>query len=70
MDKDNDTNTLVDVLIEYLKDEVLKSNISTDIIKTLSVYLLYIVIPTILFIILINFLTTLLAVFIVFNSRQ
>ena len=63
---DNENN-LIDILIEYVKDELLKSNIRYEIVKPILIYLLYYLIPFILFIILLNFISTIIAICIVFK---
>jgi hypothetical protein len=79
-DDDNDLNTnlynesenenennIINILIEYIKDELLKSNIRYEIVKPILIYLLYYLIPFILFIIFINFASTIVATFLVFK---
>jgi len=63
---DNENN-VIDILIEYVKDELLKSNIRYEIVKPILIYLLYYLIPFILFIILLNFISTIIAICIVFK---
>ena len=63
---DNENN-LIDILIEYVKDELLKSNIRYEIVKPILIYLLYYLIPFILFIILLNFISTIISICIVFK---
>jgi hypothetical protein len=65
-DIDNENN-IIDILIEYVKDELLKSNIRYEIVKPILIYLLYYLIPFILLLILINFITTIIAIYIVFK---
>jgi hypothetical protein len=57
----------INIIIGYIKDEILKSDIRTEIIKPILVYLLYYIIPFVIVFILLNFLATLTAVFLVFN---
>jgi len=68
-DDDNidNENNIIDILVEYVKDELLKSNIRYEIVKPILIYLLYYLIPFILFIILLNFISTIIAIFIVFK---
>ena len=63
---DNENN-IIDILVEYVKDELLKSNIRYEIVKPILIYLLYYLIPFILFIILLNFISTIIAICIVFK---
>tara|TARA_B100000795_G_scaffold269109_1_gene257571 strand:- start:290 stop:526 length:237 start_codon:yes stop_codon:yes gene_type:complete len=65
-DKDNDNN-FVNILIDFIKDELLKSNIRYEIVKPILIYLLYYLIPFILLIVLINFISTIIAICIVFK---
>lgn len=69
--KDDDNidneNNIIDILVEYVKDELLKSNIRYEIVKPILIYLLYYLIPFILFIILLNFISTIIAICIVFK---
>ena len=68
-DDDNidNENNIIDILVEYVKDELLKSNIRYEIVKPILIYLLYYLIPFILFIILLNFISTIIAIGIVFK---
>ena len=63
----NNENNIIDILVEYVKDELLKSNIRYEIVKPILIYLLYYLIPFILFIILLNFISTIIAICIVFK---
>ena len=54
-DSIDNENNIIDILVEYVKDELLKSNIRYEIVKPILIYLLYYLIPFILFIILLNF---------------
>lgn len=54
-------------IIEYIKDELSKSNIRTEIIKPILMYLLYYIIPFVIMFVVINFLTTIAAIFLVFH---
>ena len=68
-DDDNidNENNIIDILVEYVKDELLKSNIRYEIVKPILIYLLYYLIPFILFFILLNFISTIIAICIVFK---
>ena len=66
-DNINNENNIIDILVEYVKDELLKSNIRYEIVKPILIYLLYYLIPFILFIILLNFISTIIAICIVFK---
>lgn len=68
-DDDNidNENNIINILVEYVKDELLKSNIRYEIVKPILIYLLYYLIPFILFIILLNFISTIIAICIVFK---
>jgi|TARA_B110000114_G_scaffold119219_1_gene124897 flagellar biosynthesis protein FlhB len=57
-------------IIGYIKDEISKPNIKTEIIKPLLIHLLYYIIPFIIVFVLINFITTILAVFIAFRFKK
>ena len=68
INKDDDiNNNIINILIEYIKDELLKSNIRYEIVKPILIYLLYYLIPFILFIIFMNFISTIIAICIVFK---
>ena len=42
-DSENENeNNIINILIEYIKDELLKSNIRYEIVKPILIYLLYI----------------------------
>ena len=57
-------------LPEEVKEEVLNEDIRTEIIKPILIYLLYYIIPFVILIILLNFFTTIAAVFLVFHIRK
>jgi len=64
----NDSNdSLVNILIDFIKDELLKSNIRYEIVKPILIYMLYYLIPFIILLMVLNFLTTIIAVYIVFK---
>jgi hypothetical protein len=44
---DND-NSLINILIDFIKDELLKSNIRYEIVKPILIYILYYQIPFII----------------------
>tara|TARA_B110000483_G_C17858572_1_gene413257 strand:- start:67 stop:339 length:273 start_codon:yes stop_codon:yes gene_type:complete len=57
-------------IIGYIKEEISKPNIKAEIIKPLLIHLLYYIIPFIIGIVLMNFITTILAVFIAFRFKK
>lgn len=61
----NKYSGLINLIIAYIKEEILKSDIRTEIIKPILVYLLYYIIPFLILFIFLNFLATLAAVFLV-----
>lgn len=63
-------NKLIGLIIKFIKDEILKSDIRTEIIKPILIYTLYYIIPFLIIFILLNFITTITAVFLVFNFRK
>jgi len=67
INSDDVNNNIINILIEYIKDELLKSNIRYEIVKPILIYLLYYLIPFILFIIFMNFISTIIAICIVFK---
>ena len=60
----------VDLLIKFIRKEVLNEDIRTEIIKPILIYLLYYIIPFVILIILLNFFATIAAVFLVFHIRK
>jgi hypothetical protein len=60
-------NNIINIIIDFIKDEILKSNIRYEIVKPILLYILYYLIPFIIFIIFLNFITTIVAVCIVFK---
>jgi hypothetical protein len=60
----------VDLIINFIRKEVLNEDIRTEIIKPILIYLLYYIIPFVILIILLNFFTTIAAVFLVFHIRK
>jgi hypothetical protein len=67
IDDEEDKNNVVNIFIEFIKDELLKSNIRYEIVKPILIYVLYYIIPFVLFIILLNFISTIFAICIVFK---
>jgi len=65
-DFEHDYN-VINIFIDIIKDEILKSNIRYEIVKPILMYALYYLIPFIIFIIFLNFITTIFAVCIVFK---
>ena len=66
-EKETDNDSLVNILIDFIKDELLKSNIRYEIVKPILIYILYYLIPFIILLMLLNFITTIIAVYIVFK---
>jgi len=58
-------NKLINLIIKFIKDEILKSDIRTEIIKPILIYTFYYIIPFLIIFILLNFITTITAVFLV-----
>ena len=70
MTQSKNTIKPVDLLINFIRKEVLNEDIRTEIIKPILIYLLYYIIPFVILIILLNFFTTIAAVFLVFYIRK
>jgi flagellar biosynthesis protein FlhB len=66
-EKEDSNDSLVNILIDFIKDELLKSNIRYEIVKPILIYMLYYLIPFIILLMVLNFLTTIIAVYIVFK---
>ena len=66
-EKETDNDSLANILIDFVKDELLKSNIRYEIVKPILIYILYYLIPFIILLMLLNFITTIIAVYIVFK---
>ncbi len=60
----------ISFIIGYIKDEISKPNMKTEIIKPLLVHLLYYIIPFVILFVLLNFITTILAVFLAFHFKR
>ena len=60
-------NNIINIIIDFIKDEILKSNIRYEIVKPILLYILYYLIPFIIFIIFLNFITNIIAVYLVFK---
>jgi hypothetical protein len=58
-------SSVLNMIINYIKAEILKSDIRTEIIKPILVYLLYYIIPFVFIFLLLNFFVTIAAVFLV-----
>ena len=54
IDDKEDKSNVVNIFIEFIKDELLKSNIRYEIVKPILIYVLYYIIPFVLFIILLK----------------
>lgn len=67
INKEDYENNIINIIIDFIKDEILKSNIRYEIVKPILLYVLYYLIPFIIFIIFLNFITTIIAVCIVFK---
>jgi flagellar biosynthesis protein FlhB len=66
-EKDTGDASLANILIDFIKDELLKSNIRYEIVKPILIYILYYLIPFIILLMILNFITTIIAVYIVFK---
>lgn len=69
-EEDKSKNTIIELIINTIKGELLKSDIRTEIIKPILIYLLYYIIPFIIIFILLNFFATIAAILLVFYMRQ
>lgn len=67
--KDNNSS-VIELIIGFIKSEILKSDIRTEIIKPILIYLLYYIIPFVIIFVLLNFFATIAAIFLVFYIRQ
>ena len=66
MEGENDSS-LINIFIDFIKDELLKSNIRYEIVKPILIYILYYLIPFVILLMFLNFITTIIAVYIVFK---
>ena len=62
---ETDKNPYIDIIIDFIKNEFLKNDFKEEIIKPLYFHILYYIIPLIFIIIIMNFITTLIAVSII-----
>lgn len=69
-DKNDNYNSIIKLIICFIKEEILKSDIRTEIIKPILIYLLFYIIPFLIIFILLNFFATIAAVFLVFYIRK
>ena len=69
-DKNDNYNSIIKLIICFIKEEILKSDIRTEIIKPILIYLLYYIVPFVILFVLLNFFTTIAAIFLVFYFRQ
>lgn len=67
METQEKKNPFINLLISYIKEEIALSNIRTEIIKPILIYLLYYIIPFVVLFILLNFLGTIAGIFIFFK---
>ena len=65
MTQETEKNPYIDIIIDFVKNELLKNDFKEEIIKPLYYNLLYYIIPLIILIIIMNFFTTLIAVSII-----
>jgi|TARA_Y100000389_G_C17461442_1_gene522026 flagellar biosynthesis protein FlhB len=68
--ENNDNCDISNILIDYIKEELSKSNIKKEIIKPLLIHLLYYIIPFIILFVLLNFITTIFSVFLAFHFKK
>jgi len=69
-DNKEDYGSVVNLIIAYIKDEIVKSDLRTEIIKPILIYLLYYIIPFVVLFVFLNFLATIAAVFLVLHFRK
>jgi hypothetical protein len=62
-------NKLYDFFIDYIKQEINKPEFKSSIIRPILIYFLYYIIPFISILIVLNFITTIIAVFLVFHIK-
>ena len=62
-------NKLYDYFIDFIKEEISKPEFKSSIIRPILIYFLYYIIPFISILILLNFITTIIAVFLVFHIK-
>jgi len=62
-------NNMYDFFIDFIKQEINKPEFKTTFIKPLLIYFLYYIIPFITILILLNFITTIIALFLVFHIK-
>lgn len=63
--KADNCGSVINLIIGFIREEILKSDIRTEIIKPILMYLLYYIIPFVVLFIFFNFLATIAAVFLV-----
>jgi len=68
--KDTNYGSIINLIIAYIKDEIIKSDLRTEIIKPILIYLLYYIIPFVIMFVFLNFLATIAAVFLVLHFRK
>jgi len=62
-------NKMINILIDFIKEELKKPDVKDKIVRPTIIYLLYYIIPFIVLFLLLNFITTILAVFLVYYIK-
>ena len=70
MTQETEKNPYTDIIVDFIKNELLKSDLKDEIMKPLYITALYYVIPLVILLIIMNFITTLIAIMIVFYIKK
>ena len=62
-------NKIINIFIDFIKEELNKPDVKDKIVRPTIIYLLYYVIPFMILFLLLNFITTILAVFFVYYIK-
>ncbi len=62
-------NKLFDFFLDFIRNELNKPEFKATFVKPMLIYFLYYIIPFIIIFILLNFITTIIAVFLVFHIK-
>lgn len=65
----HNTNKIINICIDFIKDELNNPDVKNKLVRPAIIYVLYYIIPFMVLFLLLNFITTILAVFFVYYIK-
>jgi hypothetical protein len=65
----HNTNKIINIFIDFIKEELNNPDVKNKLVRPTIIYLLYYIIPFMVLFLLLNFITTILAVFLVYYIK-